>query len=125
MIKWVKLKFTCMNLKKFAIHLRMGDNTCPHFRMVWKISAVLNRILLKITPYSQNWNRGLLDSIRGMLQGSIPLIFIKALYKEPCFIQTIKQSDTCFLRFQCCCAVRFPLCTSPAPAFFHTGYPAY
>ena len=37
-----------MNLKKFAIHLKTGDNTCPHIRMIWKISVVLNRILLKI-----------------------------------------------------------------------------
>ena len=48
--KWVKLKFACMNLKKFAIHLRTGDNTCPHTCMIWKISVVLNRILLKIAP---------------------------------------------------------------------------
>lgn len=48
--KWGKLKFACINLKKFAIHLRIGDNTCPHIHIVWEISAVLNRVLLKITP---------------------------------------------------------------------------
>ncbi len=48
--KWVKLKFACMNLKKFAIHLKTGDNTRPNIHMVWEISVVLNRILLKTTP---------------------------------------------------------------------------
>ena len=58
--KWVKLKFACMNLKKFAIHLKRIDNTCPHIRMVWKLSAVLNRILLKINHFTQNWDWGYL-----------------------------------------------------------------
>ncbi len=48
--KWGRLEFACMNRKKIAVYLRKGDNTCSHIRMVWKISVVLNRILIKITP---------------------------------------------------------------------------
>ena len=47
--KWVKLKFACMNLKKFAIHLWKGNNSTPYISIINTIISVLSEVLSKTT----------------------------------------------------------------------------
>lgn len=54
--KWVKLKFACMNLKKFALHLSDG-------KVLFLLNKLIINIFANLTPIFINEN-GVIDSLR-------------------------------------------------------------